>query len=509
MLNTTPLLKEVVMNHNHFKEEIIFKLQKYITEAFRLLKSNFRRYSVAYDLYRNALFFTHALREGLWRATLGFSARDRQSDLRQAVMEWYVPFPEFSTPADAVSWLRSQGIQLNEGKYTIYIPPQKGLSSLIPSVVDFYPSNSGFKILKDFQPPSEANYVARNSRFFLHPRLIGTPQDQLTTANYMHTLGIGPRVWDICRWKSFNKSYTVFVTDHVYGSCPSNDKWMDFMKHLEHVLSNSNLRIVQPKWKKNTDFARPHCNHNLVQPNDLGYPRYVDFQNFAVTYSLEWSKEIIAQANDIFHFGAGRPFRGTRYLYQSIPGISRPGKRNTSKRWAFILSQFHEAGIDFRERIVLDVGCNAGMILHSSLIAGATWGIGWDRPTVVRYARDLLFSLGSSRFHLIGCDLNPEYPLENDIPINLKSSLKESVVFYLAARQHIGLLHSLQRIPWRVLIYEGHQRERLEDIPMVLGPLLTSDVLFLRSAKASDGDSAARPIAILLRKTNPKSQTKR
>jgi len=496
------------MNHNPFKEEILLKSRKHIRETFQSLKSNFRRYPLILDVYRNALFFSHALREGIWRARFGFSIHHNQSDSSQKVIDWDTPFPEFCTPAEAVSWLRSKGIHLNEGKHTIYIPPQRGLRSLIPSVVDFYPSNSGFKILKDFHPPSEASYVAQNPRMFLQSKIVGTPQDQLITANYMYTLDIGPRIWDVCCWKSFDKSYTVFVVDHVHGTLPSRDKWMDFMQRLTEVLSKSNLRIVEPNWKASSDFACPHCNYNLVQPNDLGCPRYVDFQAFALTSPLDWSKEIIAEAKDIFHFGAGRPLRGTRYPYQSIPGIFRAGKRNTVKRWTFILDQFRKAGIDFRGRCVLDIGCNAGMILHASLIAGAQWGIGWDRPAVVEHAQNLLFSLGSSRFHLIGVDLYPEYSLEKEVPINLRDSLNESVVFYLSARQHMGLLHSLQEIPWRVLVYEGHQREHLKDIPTVLQPLLTNNVHFLASSKIADGDSAARPLVILLRSSNAKGQGK-
>jgi hypothetical protein len=496
------------MNKNRFKKEMMIKPYKHATDFFQTLRHNFRRYPFAYDLYRNALFFTHALREGIWLARLGFSLNKNLSNLRQKVMQWDVAFPVLHTPAEAVSWLRSQGIHLNEGMHTIYVPPQKRLGNLIPSVVDFYPPNSGFKILKDFHPPSEANYVAQHSRSFLQSKLIGTPLDQLITANYMYALGLGPRVWDVCCWKSFGKLYTVFVVEHIHGSSPSRDNWMDFMKRLKQILSKSSLRIVQPRWKWNADFACPHCNHNLVQPNDLGCPRYVDFQTFAMTSSLDWTKEIIAEARGVFHFGAGRPFRGTRYLYQSVPKISRGGKRNTNKRWAFILSQFSKAGIDLRDRVVLDVGCNAGMMLHAALNAGAGWCIGWDRPVVVEYAQNLLLSLGSSRFHLIGGNLHPDYPIEKDVPINLRNSLNESVVFYLSARQHMGLLNSLQKIPWRILVYEGHQRERLDDIPTVLGSFLTSDVHTLTSAKIADGDSGARPIVILQRINNAEPQTK-
>ena len=151
-------------------------------------------------------------------------------------------------------------------------------------------------------------------------------------------------------------------------------------------------------------------------------------------------------------------------------------------------------------RVVLDIGCNAGLMLYSALGEGAVWAMGWDRPQITDAAQQLLFSLGASRFHLQDADINPAYPLYEDIPEHIKGSLAESVVFYFSVRQHIGLLEDLQQIPWRVLLYEGHQGEKLEDVPALLADWLTDQVTLGASMYIGDGDSESRPFCILIRK---------
>ena len=61
-----------------------------------------------------------------------------------------------------------------------------------------------------------------------------------------------------------------------------------------------------------------------------------------------------------------------------------------------------ESGLAVSERLVLDVGCNAGMMLAAALADGASWGVGWDLPEVSQRAEALLLALGYSRFDLIG-----------------------------------------------------------------------------------------------------------
>lgn len=168
-------------------------------------------------------------------------------------------------------------------------------------------------------------------------------------------------------------------------------------------------------------------------------------------------------------------------------------------RWEFLARELARHGVSLERRLILDVGCNAGMMLYSALGSGAGWAIGWDRPEVIPSTRDLLLAVGASRFHLTGAELSPEYSLEKDIPPHLRPALNESVVLYLSVHQHIGLLESLRHIPWRLLVYEGHQGETLQDAATALAPLLTEPVRQIVASCLADGDSGPRPLIILRR----------
>ncbi len=472
------------------------------TRLFRAVKNNLPFYSEVRGIYRhlqkNARFFKLAVSEGLWQARIGISGHSRES-IQQKALVWDASLPDCATAVELITWLRARGIELYEGGHTIYIPPQERLHEVIPSVVKFYPENSGFKILKDFRAPDEAAYLTKN-RTWMRNKIIGTPEDQLIPANYMHSLGLGPRVWDVSCWQSGNTSRTAFVVEHINGASPSRNQCDNFLKKIKQILSNSYLRLSMLNWEDQTDFQPPDCNNNLLVSNKHEEPQYIDFQNFCITDPMDWTKDVVDRAKDTFHFGNGRPLRGAKYLYQSVPGMLSVGKRNTTRRWKFIEGQLRKSGINILGRVVLDVGCNAGMILNSCLSSGAAWALGWDRPPVAQFTEELLLSLGSSRFKVTGANLNSEYALEQDIPAQLQPMLKEAIVFYLSVRQHIGLSDSLKRIPWRVLVYEGHQGERLEDVPEVLNSLLSDEVKVIASAALSDGDSAPRPLVILLRK---------
>ena len=461
------------------------------------IRNRLRRYPAVRSAYYAAKYVGHVVREGLWRNLVSPSATAG----RQRVLEWEVPFPRVAGGRQLVEWLRSEGIRVDEGSHTIYVPPQDALSRLLPSVTRFYPANAGYKILRDFRPPPEANYLAgRGDYVASRGRLTGTPFEQATTANYMYCLGIGPRVWDVCSWRAGgNSSYTVFVVDHVDGGVPSLEQHAAFAGTLKHHLRTSLLRMLVSDGEEKPDFAPPACNGNLVQPPPPGKAQYIDFQNFRLFRPELWTRQILDEGKEDLHFGDGRPWRGRKYLYQSIPGIAGSAKRNTDKRWALILECLNDAGLDLRDRAVLDVGCNAGMILDAALKAGASWALGWDRAAVARHTERLLLSLGNSRFHVTGADLDAQYPIEDDVPSHVRPALSESVVFYLSVRQHVGLLDDLRRIPWRAMVYEGHQNERVEELPDVLAPLLEDGVRCAAATRLADGDSGYRPIALLVR----------
>ncbi len=485
----------------------IDKVKQYLSDNLRTrMKAYLRHNEMAFKavevVYDNLLVLRHIIQNGFWGA-IGFRHGIFRRASNQAVITWDVPFPRCDSPGELIAWLQAQGVELNEGGHTFYIPPQDRLNDIIPSIVSFYPSGTGFKVLKDFRHPAQARYLYnhRNSLIILK-RLLGTPQDRLIAANLLYSFGIGPRIWDLACWKAQGKSYSVFVVDHVSGECPTTQQYESFLYRLKHLNVSTHLRILIPKWEENIDFMSPHCNKNLIYSNTLGRVQYIDFQNFGLTSPNAWSEQLISSAKR--GLPPGNDWNGqsksAACLDQFIAGESVSGKTNTVKRWAFITKVFRKSSLSLTGRVVLDIGCNSGATLYFSLVAGAAWCIGWDKPEVVAHSDRLLLSLGATRYSLIGADLEQKYRLEDDIPESLQSRLPDAVVFYRSTGEPVNMLESLRTIPWRILVYEGCDSERLEDFPNLLKSMLTDDLNVIGSSYLTGGDSGVRPISIILRK---------
>ncbi|MHC4861327.1 MAG: hypothetical protein ACYTDY_14685, partial [Planctomycetota bacterium] len=396
--------------------------------------------------------------------------------------------------------LRTRGVSLAEGGHSVYVPPQPALREVLPEPAAFYPEGAGFKILKDLRGPAEATYLTGGSRRALRVRATGRPVDQIVAANYMHSLGIGPRIWDVAALRGDGGTYTMFVVDHIEGRPPRPEESEGYLETLSSLLTTTELRVLVPRWREHVDFALPGCGDNLVVPDDGRGPQYVDFQNFGLRDTRCWTRAALDRGVGEFHFGGTRPGRGSRYLYQSVPGVSARGKRNTERRWDLIRRAFEVSGLAIENRVVLDVGCNAGMVLYAALVSGASWALGWDLPGVARAADELLLSLGLSRFHVFGRELSDAYDLRDDVPEGLVPRLRESVVFYLAVREHIGWMDCLGAIPWRVLVYEGHQGEGEVDVAELMALSDSNDLDVVLRTSAADGDCSARPIAVVVRR---------
>jgi hypothetical protein len=418
----------------------------------------------------------------------------------QFMIRWNVALPTFEDFRSMRGWLRRNRIEFKEGRRSLYLPPQQGLSNILRAPVDFYPSNAGYKILKDFSPTEQSSNLSKDAIAVARPKPAGSQHGLLAVANYMYSKGLGPRVWDVCAWDSPGATYTVFVVDHIAGNSPEYSECNKYLNNLTRIVTDSQLRILLPHWEKDPEFQPPNCSNNLIQCHKLGYPQYIDFHNFTLASSEAWTNEVIANGEHLFHFGGTRSFRPTTYLYQSIPGMDRPGKRNSLKRWKLITDALQDTGIELEGRIVLDIGCNAGIMLYLSLAHGAYWGFGWDLTSITEYTQDLLHSLGMSRFQLKGAVLSPSYDIIDDIPCHLLKHCEESIVFYLSVYLHMGLLNSINRIPWRIFIFEGHQGETIEEIDRLLSTFLEYDVTPLCREYMEDGDSGRRPIIMLARK---------
>lgn len=469
-----------------------------------LLKSN----KLIYSAYSNLQGLRVAITEGSWRMVFQLK-KWHQSEQKNHYLRWPGGEAWCSENTKLNQFLVDSGLNFSEGSHTYYLPPQKNLRRLLGEMVDVYPSNSGFKILKDPGNPLEAEYMGNHedgrSADKVRRLLTGRPHQQMIVANYIHYQGLGPKIYDVCCIERGEQRHTIFVVDHVFGRSPSMTECREFIRILKTVLKKSLLSMSIRNWENGGDFKCPSCNGNLFISKGVEgvFYQYVDFQNFALESPQAWSRTIIKNNDKKFHFGNKREWRKGSYLYQSVPGFGASAKRNTDKRWNKILDVLNENSISLSKRMVLDVGCNSGMMIAASLKKGALWGVGWDTQETSKVARLLLDSMGASRSTLVGANLSSSYDLEKDIPKNLLKFLNGAIIFYLAIQHHIGLIKSLPSIPWHVFVYEGAQKETIEQSKKLLSNLLVEGVSVMSSSYITDGDSSKRPLLIMKKIQEP------
>ena len=462
------------------------------------VRDRLRRNPIVRASYQNLRFAWHATRGGLWRLT---SRSARAEEASQAMRTWRLAFP-FEDEAGLLEGLRRHGVDFVLGSHVVYLPPQpEALERVTPGFSSAYPAGAGVKLLRDLRGPEQASYLTGGSSTRVRRRLTGSARDLALAANHLHLRGLGARVWDVTEWVPSDDSghvrVTAFVVDHVEGIEPSPEECAEYLERLRHEVTSGHVRILVPGWERKPDFLCPQCNGNLLR-DATGATTYIDFQNFAVDRTA-WLDQLVAEHGHVTHFGDPRPFN-QRYLYQVVPGSRQRAKRDSLRRWGAIVELLASAGMSVEDRVVLDIGCNAGVMAHLALCDGASWAVGWDRPAVARFSEELLLALGSTRSTIVGTELAEDATLEDTLPSFVTGSLSEAVVLYLAVREPLGMMTSLTTMSWKALVYEGHQGESRSDTKGVLEPVASAVGASLVSAiRASDGDSRPRSLALLVR----------
>jgi hypothetical protein len=151
-------------------------------------------------------------------------------------------------------------------------------------------------------------------------------------------------------------------------------------------------------------------------------------------------------------------------------------------------------------KVVLDVCCNTGVMLAQAIGDGAAWGIGWDLPKVVPHSRRILQLLGAACSTLVPAQLSPDYQISASVPEWLKEKMAGSVLFYLAAIQHVGIILDLVNIPWKTVLFEDHERTTDKQANDNLRKIQAAwRCQLVWRGRISDGDCGSRSVAILQR----------
>jgi len=444
----------------------------------------------------------HTIRSGVWRQVFR-GRRERNSRRRQLPLVWQSSLSLDSSQPDLAGELRRLGIQYHEGSHALYIPPQAGLAATLGAFVDAYPPEAGYKLLKNPKGPDDAHYIGDLRRHpWVRSALVGTAADLIPVANFLHDQQIAPRLYDVAQLSAGASQLTMFVVQHIAGTCPTKEECATFLSRLRQLSESNQLITSLADWEHHDDFLSPDCNGNLLKSSMDGQLYYVDFQNFLIPEYDTYLHKVLDNARNTVHFGREYLFRGGRYLYQQIPGVASSGKRDIRLRWEQIKALLAQQDVGVRGRVVLDVGCNTGMVLAETLNDGAQWGIGWDLPEVVAHGSKILSALGYTRYHLTGARLAKNYPLMADIPSHLHPQLGNSILLYLAIRHHIGLIDALASVPWQVLVYEGPQEETPDELREVIHQLEEmASCEVAATGEIEDGDCTKRPLVVFRRRS--------
>jgi hypothetical protein len=387
---------------------------------------------------------------------------------------------------------------LPSGGHTIYLPPARFAQGPLAALARRYPADAGIKIMRKKGAAAERFVVAGGGHSQLHKALLSSHRGLLLVANRLFSEGVGSRIYDLIELVSGESRWTAYVVANA-AEPGSVAEGTAVVGRLKQLVANESMTLVAPEGFGHGDFVAPQFGSNLWK-DASGRAVYVDFQNFQVTGYERYLEDIARKAAADTHFGDRSLIRGGTYLYQEVPGLGAAGKRGIADRMVVLDDLARRAGLDFKGRVVLDFGCNIGMMMAEYLRRGASWCVGWDMPVTVQHTERLLLAVGCTRFSLVGGLLGPTVPVAHAVPAFLQDAAKGCVVSYLAVRGHMGFLEDLARLPWQFMLYEGHENDTAEQTREYLSEL-ASKVAFKVAAESlyKDGDSRERYVAILQR----------
>jgi hypothetical protein len=412
-------------------------------------------------------------------------------------------------PQQIKAWCNARHLPFAEGRDAIYLPPETWRATPLAPVLPSYPGDAGLKIVKHvggtnahYAAPSASRAEAKG----VYPHRL-----QMLTFNFLHLQGIAPRLYDLLELKDGSDSkWTAYVVENVASAPLQPEDCESMVARLRMLESRGALKFVGRDGWTSSDFQPPDCNGNLLREAQTGRLAYIDMHNFLLDRYECYLRELAVSVTERSHFGGRSHLLGGKagsFLYQQIPGLDWPAKRSPRVRLQAWDPLLERTGISIEGKVVFDFGCNLGLMGAEYLRRGVHWVHGWDRAEVAEAAQNVLLSIGCTRFSLSGGTLDRNSDLAAMLPAHLKSVGHEGAILsYLSVRDHLGWLPGLSALPWRYMLYEGHQDDR--QIDTYVAELNTQiPVRLLTTDHVSDAVGGSRDIAVIERLAGCNSET--
>lgn len=338
--------------------------------ATRRLHDYLRQYEWLRQIYRESRTALHITKNRIRALRAGDLGLNRRRTFLGSISDYDVPVA-IASAEQLLELCDEHGIRCSTGRHSIYLPPQESLCEFLGQIVHDYPADAGFKILRNFQSPDNASYIANGDRRRLTKNMMGSVTNQALAANALAALDLGPPCYGIAHLRSGSQDMTAFVVRHVEGDPASPEDCEEFVSRLRPLVAQQLFELVPVRGLEDPDFLPPHCNFNLLRERSTGQLKYIDFQQLLASQKPLLKKITENSPGDVHFGGSSRLFRGGRkYLYQSVPGLSSTAKRDTEYRWRIYRTMLEQCEVQVKGKVVLDVCCNTGVMLTHAISDG-------------------------------------------------------------------------------------------------------------------------------------------
>lgn len=227
--------------------------------------------------------------------------------------------------------------------------------------------------------------------------------------------GISPRVYGLAQVDFRGHKYWAQITDWAYDLEP---------KEPSRALGNCRA-LFRLHWQAD------------MNPKNWPNGWFVDFQTVGFAAFDAYREDLMKRAYRRAAWGS------SKRIYQDIPQWGIIGQRNLSRR----IRQLRLDDIRWRDKRVLDAGCNIGTMSRFASAQGASRVLGLDTPACARMASEFSILLGYWNLDFLGG--NWRRPA-------LDREFNFDVVFFLSQYAHFGFPDWAHEACDDVLFFEGH-----------------------------------------------------
>lgn len=385
-----------------------------------------------------------------------------------------------------------------EGTHTVYFSPEAAKASALAPLLNYFPDTVGIKIVK--QPGGlDSSYAMAAHSSQTQRQLAPSHEELVLVHNLFFQRQLSPRLYDLLEIHfAQGDVHMAYAVEHIAGEAPTQEGCQTFIEKIKTLENQSIIRLINWNGYSDQDFQCPTCNGNLLEDKQSKRLCYVDLQNFALGNYHQHLKKTALQASSASHFGDKSYVLGGEFLYQSVPGLNLPAKRSPQVRYRLWQDHLNQCGLRLKDKLVLDVGCNMGLMSACYLGDGAAWIHGFDLPDVAPHTQAMLLALGCTRFSVTGLHMDANTDLLAQLPPHTQALQDNLIISYLAIRGHIGWIKQLRTLPWQFMLYEGHEKDSLEDNHGFIEELnRLHPCRILTEAWIEDGSSRPRYMAII------------